>query len=588
MPPSDGDADLDATGPTMTPSAAAHLPRPSPRGALSLEHYRYESVLGRGGMGEVVLADDLRIGRKVAIKRMRHVASADNDAAARFLREATIQARLEHPAIVPVHEVGRDADDQPYFTMKRLAGTTLADSLARGDRSLREMLRAFIEVCHAIDFAHAKGVVHRDLKRANIMLGDYNEVYVLDWGVARVGGDATTETPLSAPVSGESTTTEVGAVLGTPMYMAPEQGRGDAVTPAADVFALGAVLFEVLAATQLRTKLGVDPDPSPARRAPSRDVPPELDAACIAALAPTPEARPSARELARRVQTYLDGDRDIALRRTQSAQYLADALAAESTRRPERRADAMRLAGQALALDPSSVAAAQLVGRLMLEPPDELPAELAQVLADSERHLVTKQARLAVRVYSIYFLFVPLIIAAGIREWWTLVTVCALVGFSIVWGSKVLTRRGGIIGVLVANAAFIILLARLATPLLVVPAFATGMATALAIYPLFQRRPWIVIVTFVTAFSLPLVFEATGLWARSWALVDGHLQIATLSLGTNAAFVAFVLAASLAAIALPPLFVRAIAVAQRDAQRRVEVQAWHLRQLVPSVSTEAT
>ncbi len=398
MPPSDGDADLDATGPTMTPSAAAHLPRPSPRGALSLEHYRYESVLGRGGMGEIVLADDLRIGRKVAIKRMRHVASADDDAAARFLREATIQARLEHPAIVPVHEVGRDADGQPYFTMKRLAGTTLADSLARGDRSLREMLRAFIEVCHAIDFAHARGVVHRDLKPANIMLGDYNEVYVLDWGVARVEGDPTTEAPLSAPVSGESTTTEVGAVLGTPMYMAPEQGRGDAVTPAADVFALGAVLFEVLAATQLRTKLGVDPDPSPARRAPSRDVPPELDAACIAALAPEPDARPTARDLARRVQTYLDGDRDLELRRTQSARYLADALAAESTRRPERRADAMRLAGQALALDPSSVGAAQLVGRLMLEPPDELPTELAKVLADTERDLVTRQARLAVRV----------------------------------------------------------------------------------------------------------------------------------------------------------------------------------------------
>ena len=138
-------------------------------------------------MGDVMLARDPKMGRDVALKRMRGAAPPP-EAIDRFLREAKIQALLDHPAIVPVHDLGHDADGLPYFTMKRLAGTTLAQLLETGaaDRQQR-LLRAVVDVCNAIDLRqHARRIVHRDLKPANIMLGDYGEVYVLDWGVARV------------------------------------------------------------------------------------------------------------------------------------------------------------------------------------------------------------------------------------------------------------------------------------------------------------------------------------------------------------------------------------------------------------------
>src|SRR5262249_42189777 len=129
--------------------------------------YEVRELLGRGGMGEVLLAYDDAIGRDIAIKRMRR-ADASDEAEGRFLPEAKIQARLQHPAIVPVHELGRAADGRPYFTMKRLAGVTLEE--LRGG-PLQRLLRAFVDVCLAIEFAHERGVIHRDIKPTNIMLG---------------------------------------------------------------------------------------------------------------------------------------------------------------------------------------------------------------------------------------------------------------------------------------------------------------------------------------------------------------------------------------------------------------------------------
>ncbi|MBA3501630.1 MAG: serine/threonine protein kinase, partial [Deltaproteobacteria bacterium] len=206
------------------------------------EKYEVGEILGRGGMGEVVLAEDKTIGRRVAIKRMR-AATPTPDAVARFLREAHIQARLDHPAIVPVHELGHDKDGRPYFTMKRLAGVTLHTVLKEGKATPQKLLRAFVDVCLAIEFAHQRGIVHRDLKPSNIMLGHYGEVYVLDWGVARVIGDAELAGVAIDSLEGE---TQQGAVLGTPGYMSPEQMRGDEITPATDIYALGAILFEIL------------------------------------------------------------------------------------------------------------------------------------------------------------------------------------------------------------------------------------------------------------------------------------------------------------------------------------------------------
>ena len=132
-------------------------------------------------MGEVVLARDQQLDRDVAIKRLRS-ANPSPATVQRFLREAKIQARLDHPSIVPVHQLGSDASGQPYFVMKRLSGTTLAAHIRKVTKSPQELLRAFVDVCLAIDFAHQRGVIHRDLKPENVMLGEYGEVYVIDWG----------------------------------------------------------------------------------------------------------------------------------------------------------------------------------------------------------------------------------------------------------------------------------------------------------------------------------------------------------------------------------------------------------------------
>jgi serine/threonine protein kinase len=183
-----------ADEPPRTPgelARAADEPVHSPDVA---RRYRFGEVIGVGGMGEVVLAHDEHIDRDVAVKRIRSAVPSPEQRA-RFVREARVQGGLEHPAVVPVHDLAVDRDGRPFFVMKRLTGTTLLALLQRlrtGDEdesaARRSMLRAFVDVCLAIEFAHSRGIVHRDLKPANIMLGDFGEVYVLDWGVARAFG----------------------------------------------------------------------------------------------------------------------------------------------------------------------------------------------------------------------------------------------------------------------------------------------------------------------------------------------------------------------------------------------------------------
>ena len=232
MTRSDGSND-----PTLTPQEAGRTTVPGTQGeaaarsraSLSIPGYELGSSIGRGGMGEVVAAHDPRIGREVAIKTLRGAASPE--LVDRFLREAKIQGRLDHPAIVPVHEIGHDAQGQPYFTMKRLRGETLQDVLVAG-APLQRLLRAFADACLAVQFAHDLRVVHRDLKPSNLMLGPYGEVYVLDWGIARsIGDDA--RPGAARDMTTLDGQTQAGALLGTPRFRlwrrtghpAPDQGK---------------------------------------------------------------------------------------------------------------------------------------------------------------------------------------------------------------------------------------------------------------------------------------------------------------------------------------------------------------------------
>ncbi|HVR40459.1 MAG TPA: serine/threonine-protein kinase [Thermoanaerobaculia bacterium] len=202
----------------LSDDAVAHLRNVTELPDLTGTRYRLVGEIARGGMGVVYEADDLELERRVALKVLAsELASAD--AVERMRSEARIIARLEHPGSVPVHDVGTLPDGRIFYAMKLVRGTRL-DRWAREDRSLTELLRAFVRVCEAVAFAHANGVVHRDLKPENVMVGELGAVLVMDWGVAtRIGEDE-----------------EI--IAGTPGYMPPES----VVDARTDVFALGAML----------------------------------------------------------------------------------------------------------------------------------------------------------------------------------------------------------------------------------------------------------------------------------------------------------------------------------------------------------
>jgi serine/threonine protein kinase len=205
---------------------------------------RYElvSLLGRGGMGVVYLARDSALDREVALKVVDRP-SADEETLDRLAREARILARLEHPGIVPVHDFGQLPDGRLFYAMKRVRGDRLDRWIAAG-HDLGERLGVFLRVCEAVAFAHAHGVIHRDVKPENIMVAEFGEVLVLDWGVAT---DVRGRDPGLAIRDSERTT-----IVGTPEYMAPEQARGDSgVDHRADVFALGTLLDAMASAAPL-------------------------------------------------------------------------------------------------------------------------------------------------------------------------------------------------------------------------------------------------------------------------------------------------------------------------------------------------
>jgi serine/threonine-protein kinase len=553
---------------------------------IEVDGYAVGELLGRGGMGEVLLAFDEQIGREVAIKRMRRLALG-GDAETRFLREAKIQARLQHPAIVPVHELGRDADGQPYFTMKRLAGVTLHKLLGE---PLQRLLRAFADVCLAIEFAHEHGVIHRDIKPTNIMLGDFGEVYVLDWGVARVLDEDGSGHPSVRDIVTVEGETQVGAVMGTPGYMAPEQALGYGMTPALDVYALGCVLFEILTCEPLHPRgtggaasAIAHPTQSPSARRPDLAIAPELDAACVAALAEDPVARPTARELARRIQDYLDGDRDHERRRELAAAQVARARAALASGDPARRADAVHAAGRALALDPESAEAADLVTSLILEPPRELPPALVASLDDAERAAHRVRSRTAVYAFTAVLAFAAVLPFLEVTSWPQLLGFLGAIASMIVV-SAASYRRGVSVPSVALIATFVtaVMASRIGGPFVLTPVVISGIALGLIATGPLIRRPWIVIAWVVAALVAPIVLEATGVLTPTWWFDADTIRVRSAVVqGSHTALTVTLVAANVLFIAMSVLFFRATSRDRRAAERRLHIQAWHLRQLLP-------
>ena len=569
------------------------VPEPS-RGAAgkhSVEmRYEITEMLGRGGMGEVVAARDRVLGRQIAIKRMISLSPADAEVS-RFLREARIQGWLDHPSIPPVHELSFDANGQPYFVMKRLVGTTLADvleAICRGDDEVAKkfprerLLRAFAEVCLAIELAHTRGVIHRDLKPSNIMLGEFGEVFVLDWGVAKlIGVAAEFATTLgdTTPVVGDAT--QVGAVIGTPSYMAPEQRAADPEIDArADVYALGRVLRVIL-----RPSLAFASEPR------ESDAPPELEEiARVATEIERADRIQTARELADRIQRYLDGDRDLAERRRLATEHLARARAALATSADEGRT-AMQEAGRALALDPQLPGAAELVGRLMLEPPAETPREVVASLEVNGARSQIEQARIGRIAIACCAAFLPAFYWSGIREPAYYATIGLIIAVLVVlstYGARHPLATSGLpVRALLVIATFsmlIVTLSRLTSPFLVAPSVAVVAATLLSRAPAY-RNPRIVavlLVGFIAAFLVPALAEMLGLLRPTFALDARALTIfappdAPQSLGMLMGLLAW----SVGSVVIATLLALRWARSEQDAQRMLHVQAWRLRQLLP-------
>jgi len=208
--------------------------------------YRLIDKLGEGGMGGVFRVEDRVLEREVALKVIG-VSDPDGVLAIRLLQEARVIAKLEHPGIVPVHDAGALPDGRPYYTMKLVQGKRL-DEHAKDVKGLSDRLRIFLRICDTVAFAHSHYVLHRDLTPANVMVGPFGEVLLMDWGLSKLlyGSAGLKVADRDASNSGQfagALTTAHGSVLGTPGYMAPEQSRGDSlVDQRADIYSLGAIL----------------------------------------------------------------------------------------------------------------------------------------------------------------------------------------------------------------------------------------------------------------------------------------------------------------------------------------------------------
>jgi serine/threonine-protein kinase len=326
-----GPADENATnqlgGDAPASPASARTSRP---------RYRVLRHHASGGLGRVFVAYDEELNREVALKEIHARYGHLADCRARFLLEAEVTGRLEHPGIVPVYGLGRYDDGLPYYAMRLIQGGSLKEAIqtyhqarfsSAGQRmlALRHLLGVFLSVCHAVRYAHSRGVVHRDLKPENVMLGTFGETLVVDWGLAKsiaplpgagtLSGGETADGPLRLEPEGVPLVTRAGTVLGTPGYMSPEQAEGmlGEVGAASDVYSLGATLYTILTGRAPVTAMdlaGALEDGSkakfPAPRVVDRRVPRALEAVCLKAMALLPRDRyPGPGDLAADVDRWL-------------------------------------------------------------------------------------------------------------------------------------------------------------------------------------------------------------------------------------------------------------------------------------------
>jgi tRNA A-37 threonylcarbamoyl transferase component Bud32 len=602
-------------GMTEAPELAAALPGPNAfRGSAVDVRYAVKSMLGQGGMGEVYLCADEWIGREVAMKVAHSNQAAQAHLRARFVREALVQGQLEHPSVVPVYDLGTRPDGATYFTMKRVRGLTLAEIIQGWRRddpamvraySRRRVLTAISSVCLAVSFAHSRGVVHRDLKPENVMLGDFGEVYVLDWGVARVLEDAWAQRAVaSANLVAPVGQTQAGALVGTPGYAAPEQVRGDKrVGAAADVYALGAILFEMLTLSAMHRGESVDAlvastlasgAARPSERAPHLQVPPELDHICARATAIDPGDRfASARDMHEAIERYLDGERDADRRRELAQQHtdaaaLAFAAAARSGAEGEpERARGMRELGAALALEPSNEAVLRTLMRVLLESPGQLPPEAeAELLAIGVRDR-PRAARDSMLAFAFMGLGAPILLSMPLLRPALFVALAAAVAGTAgymgwMWRTRKAGRRYMAWSLPLAFLA-VSLTSTVFGPFVLVPGSAAVTVASLLVNlraNLAVRRATPILG--VAAMLIPAGLQLAGVTPPSYVFESGSIRILSNLVDFRPLPAFLLLATGSVMTIIATVFAIGSAVdALVQSERRSFAQAWRLRQMLP-------
>ncbi len=600
---------------------------------------RYERVdmLGSGGMGEVWLHRDRRIGRRVAVKTLK----GDGDGEVgreRFLREVRVQGQLEHPSIVPVYDLDVDPEGRVFFTMKRVRGDTLERIIGAvasenpkytKKYGQRKLLQAFAQVCLTIDYAHTRGVLHRDLKPGNVMLGDFGEVYVLDWGLAKLMGEPdllassaelkeqlegltgvsddapplSTRTREATPVLDSSGSLTInGVLLGTPAYMSPEQlaDVGENLDARSDIYSLGVILFEILTHTRLRSEVNFGQlllavsegrKMRPSER--TKDVPPELDELCVRALDRDPDARPkSARELAETVERYLDGDRDLLLRRELAARHVASAekrkdLPTTADRTP--RLEAMREVMKALALDADNAAAQRLIVELVVGASDEVPVAARPELAQADDAQRADGAKWGAFGLISWLMMFPVAIVIGVRSWPQVLVTAASTIFGalycyLLWRRK----RYGIPATTTVTAICAIVTASVSCylgPFALVSTVAATTSLLTAMH--FTKRERVIgVVLTVLGAAAPFAIEALALLPGAYVFEAGRIIVPERAIALPRGATMFVMFYATVTFAImTSVVIGRVRDSLRASERRLFLQAWHLRQLFPGAAS---